>query len=153
MCLKIAQDNLKQLIGGEYYEQLETQYNSNTLSIDNDALYDPYIKDYLAWQTYLNYMGVANSDSTPTGEREFIDENSSVLSEVKMYSKQKYINKMLNFYRGEMIRFLKEAKERDSTKYPLWSEKCDYGFSFGVTSITKTNYDLFKVNKSMTNNE
>ena len=153
MVLKIAQDNLKQVLGGEFYSQIETQYQANTLSADNDALYDPYIKDFLAWQTDLYYQGFGNSNSTPTGNREFNDENSSVISDVKQYALEKNIKKMVNFYKGELLNFIKAAQANDSTKYPLWEEQCKTEFSFGITAVSKQSDVLFKVNKTITNNE
>lgn len=153
MVLKISQDTLKQVLGAEFYSEIETGYNADTLSSDNDALYDPYIKDYLAWQTYMNYVGFANLNSTPTGIREFNDENSSIATDVKMYAFEKKILEKVNFYRGEMINFIKAAQANDSTKYPLWEELCREEFSFGITAADKKSDALFKVNKTIINNE
>lgn len=150
-----AQDDLREIIGAQFYTQIETQYTSNPISFstDNQALYDPYIKKYLAWQTYLNYLGFANNDSTPTGIRKFIDGNSELLTGVEMYAFEKKINGKVQKYKGKMINFLKLAQDKDSTKYPLYHHMCKSDFSFGITSITKKDYTLFKANKSITNNE
>lgn len=153
MVLKVAQDTLKEIIGEEFYEQIESQYDSNTLSADNDALYEGHIKDYLAWQTYFYYLKFANVDSTPTGLREFNDDNSSIVSDVKMYSLEKNVMEFVNRYKGMMVTFIKLEKEKDSDKYPLFNCKCDYGFNFGITSIDKTSDAMFKVNKSIITNE
>jgi hypothetical protein len=153
MLLKIAQDNLKQLLGAEFYLQIETQYNTETLSTDNDALYDPYIMDYLAWRTYSEYMGFGNGDETPTGTRKFKDDNSELLSDIEMYARQKNVTSKVTFYRNEMLNFIKEAKANDSTKYPLYTEKCIEEFSFGITALDKRSDAIFKVNKTIINNE
>lgn len=153
MLLKIAQDNLKQLLGAEFYAQIETQYDTTTFSTDNDALYEGYIKDYLAWRTYYEYCGFSNADETPTGTRKFKDENSDLLSDVELYSRQKNIGLKVSMYRGEMISFLRLEQEKDSTKYPMWEEKCREEFSFGITAASAKSNALFKVNKTITNNE
>lgn len=153
MLLKVAQDNLKQLLGAEFYIEITTQYQADTLSTDNDALYDPYIKDYLAWRTYSEYMGFGNGDETPTGTRKFRDDNSELLSDVEMYARQKNILSKVSFYRVEMISFLKDAKSNDSTKYPKWEEKCREEFSFGITAASKKSDAIFKINKTIINNE
>jgi hypothetical protein len=153
MLLKITQDNLKQLLGAEFYLEIETQYDGNTLSEDNDALYDPYLKDYIAWRAYSEYIGFSNADETPTGTRKFKDENSDLLSDVEMYARQRNIVSKVTFYRGEMINFIKQAKENYPTKYPLYTERCIEEFSFGITSVDKRSNALFKVNKTITNNE
>lgn len=153
MLLKIAQDTLGNIIGKEFYAEIETQYDADTLSTDNDALYDPYIKDYLAWKTYFEYLPFSNSDETPTGTRKFIDENSEVISDVELYARQRNVGTKVNFYKGELISFLKLAQEKDSTKYPKYEQKCSEEFSFGITAVSKESNALFKVNKTIINNE
>src|SRR5687768_9971687 len=75
MCLKMSQGDLKDELGVSFYDQIVTQYSTEpqTLSVDNLALYTNYIKDFLAWQTYFNYLKFANVDATPTGIRQFND--------------------------------------------------------------------------------
>jgi hypothetical protein len=153
MLLKVSQDTLKEIIGGEFYEEIESEYDSSTLSTDNDNLYEGYIKDYLAWQTYYYYLKFANVDSTPTGIREFNDENSSIVSDVKMYALQKNVMEMVNRYKYSMINYLKLEQEKDSTKYPLFNSKCDYGFNFAITAVDKKSDILFKINNTTINNE
>lgn len=153
MILKLAQDTLQSVLGGEFYEQIENQYHDTSLSSPNEQLYENYIKDYLAWQTYFYYLKFANVDSTPTGIREFSDENSSVISDVKMYALEKNIMEMVNRYKYAMINYLKLEQEKDSTAFPLFDSKCDYGFNFGITSVDKKSDALFKVNKSIITNE
>lgn len=157
MILKLSQDTLKSVLGEEFYDQIENQYNNGDLSGEqstaNQQLYENHIKDYLAWQTYFYYLKFANVDSTPTGIREFSDENSSVLSDVKMYSLEKNIMEMVNRYKYAMINYLKLEQEKDSTAFPLFDSKCDYGFNFGITSVDKKSDALFKVNKSIITNE
>lgn len=150
-----AHDDLAEILGGEFYDQIYTQYHTNpkTLSADNTTLYQDYIKKYLAWQTNLNYIGFENSDSTPTGRRKFLDANSELLSGVEMYALEKKINGKVEKYKGKMINFLRLEQEKDSTKYPLYHYRCKENFSFGITSVTKKDYTLFKANKSITNNE
>lgn len=153
MLLKIAQDSFANLIGREFYEEIETQYDANTLSADNDAFYDPYVKDYLAWKTYFEYLGFSNSDETPTGTRKFKDDNSELLSDVELFARQRNVGTKVNFYKGELLSFLKLAQEKDSTKYPKYEQKCNEEFSFGITAVSKASNALFKVNKTITNNE
>lgn len=152
-CLKRAQLTLEEIIGQEYYQEIESEYDSDTLTSDNDALYDPYIKDFLAWQTYFFYIGFSDAEATPTGIREFNDDNSSILSDVKKYSFEKNIREMLNFYKGRMLAFLKLEKSKDGTKYPLYKERCNMDFGFAITSIDKASDVLIKVNKATITNE
>lgn len=155
MVLKLAQQDLKNVLGPEFYTEIETQYDANpqTLTSDNIALYDNYIKDYLAWQTYFKYLKFANTDATPTGIREFNEENSSIASDIKMYSLEKNVLQTANDYKYSLINFLKESQANDAMKYPLWEDKCKDEMSFSITSVDKKSDALIRVNKSIITNE
>jgi hypothetical protein len=155
MCLKIAQEDLRDLLSKTFYEQIETQYNSDptTFSANNNTLYEDYIKNYLAWHTYYNYLKFANSDPTPTGIREFNDENSSVISDVKMYSLEKNILARANTYKFRMLNYIKLKKTENADNFPLFTDTCKPQFSFGITSVEKCDSTLISVNKSIHTNE
>ena len=152
MFVKRAQLQLKEILGPEFYEEIEGQYPSS-FTADNTTLYNSYIKDYLAWQTYFYYLKMSDAEATPTGVREFNDENSSVLSDVKKYSFEKNILDFVTVYKNQLINFLKLAQSKDSTKYPMWEDSCKEQFSFAISAIDKSSDSLIKVNKSIITNE
>lgn len=149
--LKMSQERLEDILGVSFYEQIETQY-PNDLTDDNLALYD-YIKDYLAWQTYFYFLKFANVESTPTGIRQFNDDNSEIINDVKMFSLEKNVLERANNYRFRMINFLKLEKEKDSTKYPLWKDLCKDEMSFAISSIGGRNNTIVRVNKAVSTND
>lgn len=153
MVLKLAQQDLKNELGPEFYSEIETQYNTEALTADNATLYESYIKDYLAWQTYFKYLKFANVNATPTGIREFSDANSTVASDIKMYSLEKNVLQTANDYKYAMINFLNESQTNDSDKYPLWESKCKEQMSFSITAVSKDDDALIRVNKSIITNE
>lgn len=153
MCLKLAQDSFEEVIGSEFYDELTSEYESDSFTSDNEALYDPFVKDYLAWLTYFNYLKFANADATPTGIREFSDDNSSIVSDVKLYSFEKNVRQNVEFYKAKMINFLKLEKSKDGTKYPLFQDTCNQDFGFAITAIDKKSDVLIKVNKATIANE
>ena len=154
MALRMAQDNLKNILGRSFYQQIETQYGPpNTLIGDNLTLYTDYIKDYLAWDTYYNYMKFANMDATPTGFRSHDDENSTVLDDIKMVSLSRHVAAEANKKKYSLINFLKESRKNSSTIYPLWLNTCRTEMSFAITSIDKCSDAMIKVNKSITTQE
>jgi hypothetical protein len=151
MVLKLSQDQLKDDLGKSFYDEIENQYPS--LSIDNENLYEGYLKDYLSWQTYFNYLKFSQADSTPTGVRQFNDDNSSIVEDVKLYSLEKNVKRMADKYKYDMINYIKLEKEKDSTKFPLWND-CEKDYmSFAITSIDKKSDTMIKVNKSIATNE
>ena len=153
MVLKLAQDTLSDVLGGEFYDEIVTQYAAETFSTANDTLYEDYIKDFLAWQTCYYYQKFVNYNATPTGNREFIDENSTIVADVKQYAIDRNISDMVKTYKNKMINFLKLAQSKVSTAYPLFDAKCDYGFGFAITSVDKTSDTLIKINKTIITNE
>lgn len=157
MVLKLAQETLQSILGSEFYAQIETQYaaTGDTLSTDNALLYEDYIKDFLAWQTYHNYLGFSQSDSTPTGDREFNDANSTILADVKLYSKEKNVLRWVNHYRNKMIDFLVLTQLQTTTKYPLYKQCCKDEFSFGISAITKDSQTakIISISKAVRANE
>lgn len=152
MVLKMAQDYLKDVLGREFFDEIMAQYTANTLTSDNSTLYEDYIKDYLAWQTYFYYMKFANVDATPTGVRTFTDANSSIADDVKMYSLEKNILDRANFYKFNLINFINESQSNDSGKYPLYESKCRGEMSFAITSISSCDDTLFRVHKNIISN-
>lgn len=153
MCLRMSQDSLKNILGRSFYTQIETQYENETLSPDNNTLYEDYIKDYLAWQTYFNYLKFANVESTPTGIRQFNDDNSSVADDIKMFSLEKNVLNESNKKKYNLINFLRESRLNNSSIYPLWADKCKTEMSFAITSVDACSDANIRVNKSITTQE
>src|SRR5688572_6835916 len=114
MVLKLAQQDLRDILGPEFYDEIEDEYNGDTLTSDNSTLYEDYIKDFLAWQTYFKFLKFANVEATPSGIREFKDENSDIASDIKMYSLEKNVLQEANNYKYRMVNFLKESQVNDS---------------------------------------
>ena len=152
MCLEDAEEDLKDILGTEFYAQILAQYPSS-LSADNSALYDPYIKKFLAWQTYFHYLKFANVNATPTGIRTFDDENSSIATDIQMHSLEKNVKNKADQFKFRLINFIKEAQANDDDKYPLWEDDCKEQMSFSITSIDKSSDALIRINKSITTNE
>lgn len=151
--LKLAEQDLKDILGPEFYSEIVTQYDEETFTQDNDTLYENYIKDYLAWQTYFHYLKFSQSDSTPTGIRQFSDENSTVLEDVKLWAHEKNINSVVTRFKNQLINYLRIEQSKDSTKFQLWENKCKTEYSFGITSIDKRDDGLLKVNKAIVTND
>lgn len=155
MCLEMSQDDLKDELGREFFDEIEGQIEANTLSADtdNNTLYEDHIKKFLAWQTYYNYLKFANVDATPSGIRVHNDENSDIASDIQMYSLEKNVKGRAIFCKNQMINFLKESQLNDSDKYPLWKDKCKEQMSFSITAVDKTSDALIRVNKAIKTNE
>lgn len=157
MALKLAQDQLKSILGREFYEEIETQYDASadTFTTANESLYEGYIKDYLAWQTYKFYIGFSQADDTPTGIRAFTDENSEIISDIKLSARERNVESQVQFYKSEMTNFLREAQTNDTTAYPLYTYRCTDEMNWGISGVSLNGEAtrIFSINKAVKNNQ
>jgi hypothetical protein len=157
MVLKIAQEDLRDILGGEFYEQIETQYSpvSDTFTTANATLYEDYLKDYLAWDTYHRFLGFSQSESTPTGERSFSDDNSTILTDLALYGKEKNVKAMVSRYKDKIINYLRLQRTIDSTSFPLWVDLCTEEFGWGISCIERDsiNDKILSITKATRGNE
>src|SRR5690606_22552463 len=79
-----AQEMLRMLIGDEFYKDLVLNYNANTMSADYNALYSPYVIQFIAWQAYSFWTISANFNPTRSGFRVHTEENSVVATDTQM---------------------------------------------------------------------
>jgi hypothetical protein len=157
MTLKIAQEDLADILGKAFYEEIETQYQpaNDTFTAANASLYEDYIKDFLAWATYHRSLGFSQSESTPTGERQFNDENSTVLAALDLAAKEKNVLSLVTRYQNRMVNYLSLEQEKNSTAFPLW-EGCHKGtFGWGITGIERNSKadKFYSINRAAIGNE
>lgn len=156
-----AQMDLRAILGAEFYSEIETQYApvNDTFSTANAALYEDYIKDYLAWTSYFYSLGLSQTESTPTGERSFKDDNSDLASDIQLFSKEKNIKRLAFKFKSAMIDYLKLNQHNYAMgvagyyAFAKWSEKCSTEFQFGISAIGREKDEIFAVNKAIITNE
>jgi hypothetical protein len=157
MVLKLAQEDLRDILGGEFYEEIETQYEASggTFSTANETLYEDYIKDFLAWATYHYHLGFSQSESTPTGERSFKDESSDLLTDITIFGKEKNVKAQVSRYKDKMINYLKLQQEILSTNFPKWKDTCKEQFGWGISGIERDSHKdkVVSITKAVIGNE
>lgn len=155
--IKNACDRLKFLIGVQFYNELVSQVitTPKTLSTDNLAFFDPYVKQFLAWQAYQFYISKANTYETRVGVRIFKEDNSDPASDKIMGEQIALAKQQLQIYKDGMINFLNSAQRVTSTKYPLYTNTCGnvVGSSFGISAVSRKSTVSFSINNSVTNQE
>lgn len=139
--IKRAHDQLKFYIGRAFYDELISQVitTPTSLTSDNTAFYDPYVKQFIAWQAYQYYITRANASETRTGIRVYKEANSDPASDKTMGERVAEAKNSAIFYRDQMLNFLREQQRADSTKYPLYIDDCGVGRTagFGITGVGK----------------
>lgn len=150
----LAMEQLKFIIGTPFYTELFGQYPSG-FTPANLAFYDPYVKQFLAWQAYVYYAVRANIYETRTGFREFKEENSDVASDKTMGEMIKNARQLAESYKGQMLIFLRQQKGISTANYPLYTDTCGdkMGSGFAITAVSKNKADVyFKINRKTINN-
>lgn len=159
--LQEAQLDLLNILGAEFYEEIESQYavSGDTFSTANAELYENYIKNFLAWQSYFYSLGFSQLESTPSGERSFTDDNSELATDIQLYAKEKNIKAKAYKYKSAMIDFLRLQQHRfalgvaGAYEFAKWTDNCREEFQFGISGIGRTQTEIFAVNKAVKNNE
>lgn len=149
--IRWSQDMLRMLLGKSFYDEIVSQFASNALSSDNTAVYDPFIKQFLAWQTNEYWTIRANFKDTRAGFRVHIEENSNPTSDTQLAMLIKEAKGKSSTYKNELLGFLNEAQTRDSSKYPLYRPGCHFnsGNGFHISSVTKRDRNNCSINRQI----
>ena len=155
--IKNAQDRFKALVGPSFYDQLvsQTATTPKTLTTANNSFFDPYVKQYIAWQAYEFYIIKANTYETRTGVRIFKEDNSDPASDKIMGEQIALAKRQAQFYKDQMIGFLRTAQRATTTSYPLYTNcaTTSSGGGFGISAVSKNDTVSFKIDNQIINNE
>ena len=137
-----AERKLEFLLGPAFYLQIVTEFESQTdtsgLSADNLALYSPYVKEFLAAEGYVQLLAKGQFSVTRSGIVTFQnDNNQPSANDIVGQAIRDAKNEAEQFKNG-MISFLDGAKQRDATKYPLYScGNSKLGTQFQITAVKR----------------
>ena len=149
-CIKWAQDRLKFLLGTLFFNEIYSQGTTlqTTYSTTNAALFDPYIKQYMAWQAYEFYVSMqAQSYSSRSGYRVHEEDNSTPATDGMMTTRIKMAKEQVQMYKGAMLNYITQQQTISSSNYPLYLGDCNnkkFGGS-GITGVSKINDSQKKI--------
>jgi len=117
--------------------------------------FDPYVKQYIAWQAYYFYLAKANTYETRTGVRVFKEDNSDPASDKLMGEQLSIAKQNLQMYKERLINFLTSAKRNSPTLYPLYTTTCGFktGSGFGITAVRKIPTTENQIDRQIRNQE
>lgn len=130
-----GQEMVRMLMGDEFYQDFLTNYRNNTLSTAYLALY-PYIKQFVAWQSYQFWSVKANFKPTRSGFRVHTEANSQPASDAQLAIIIKDAKLQAEYYKTLMVDFLKGH----ASDYPLYYDSCGTnlsGNSFHISAVKK----------------
>jgi hypothetical protein len=155
--IKQAQDRLRFLLGRRFYDQLYSQGSSTptAFSPENSALFDPYVKQFLAWQAHELYRIKSTAVTKRTGLRVYKDETDDAAPESIINLHIKTAKEQTQFYKGEMINYILQEQENDATAFPLYDDDCDnnkFGTGSGITGVGKLSTSQWDIGLKTDNN-
>jgi hypothetical protein len=134
-----GQEMLRMLMGDEFYQDFLTNYKANTMSAAYTTLF-PYIKQFVAWQSYQFWSVKANFKPTRAGFRVHTEANSQPASDAQLAIIIKDAKLQAEYYKSLMVSFLKGH----ASDYPLYSDACGTkltGNSFHISAVKKKSCD------------
>lgn len=150
--------DLRFVLGNVFYDQLISQWDSaneeeSGFTADNLALYNPYIKEYLAKQMFVYHISRSAFDFTRTGLRVMTDEFSTPAAEKLFGELLADEKKQVQYYKGRIINYIRQQQKITSTKYPLYTDECvdKMGATFGITAVSRKEHTYSDINKQVNN--
>jgi len=156
--IKWAMDRLRFLLGKTFYDEIYSQGTTSptTFSTANTAFFDPYVKQFLAWQAHEFYRIKSTAVTKRTGLRVYKDETDDAAPDSIINLHIKTAKEQTQFYQGEMINYLIKEQTNDSTAFPLYDVDCETskGFSggFGISGVKKISTSQRDIQRKTVNN-
>lgn len=155
--IKWAQDRLRFLLGKRFYDEIFSQGTTTptSFSSDNSALFDPYVKQFLAWQAHEFFVVKSTAARMRSGLRIQTSEVDEPAPSDVVNLHIKTAKEQTQFYKGEMINYILQEQENDSTKFPLYEDDCNsnkFGTGFGITGVTKISTSQKEFNRTFEDN-
>lgn len=135
-----AQERLRMLMGDEFYQDFLTKYKAGPFSTAYNALYNPYVKQFVAWQACVYWTVEANFKPSRSGFRVYTEENSSVVTDVQLSIIIKDRKQQAEYYVKQLVDFM----ENHSSDYPLYANKCGSnvtGNTFHISAVKNRAHD------------
>lgn len=144
-----AQETLRMLMGDEFYQDFLVNYRNSTFSSAYNSLYDPYIKQYVAWQAHEYWVQKANFKITPAGFRVYNEDHSVPATDVQMAYIINAAKQKAQYYKQLVVGFL----NGNSSNYPLYTTGCrvsNVGNSFHISAVRNNHGHGCKCNSCCT---
>lgn len=116
-----AQEMLRMLMGDAFYQDFVNAYKAGPFSATYEALYNPYLKQFIAWQTNEFWTIKANFKVNRSGFRVHSEDNSVVASDEQMGPIIKDAKQQAYYYKKLFVGYL----NAHASDYPLYAQGCN----------------------------
>lgn len=126
---------LKKFIGKDYYNDLISKIDADTLTADDVSLLEDYLRPMLSYYIVYDAFPSIQMNITSAGIIKNSTDSSEAASSSEASTLRANMLRMAEVWREHARDFVKEAQDDDSTKYPLF-DTCEdtntnkYGFIF-----------------------
>lgn len=115
---------LRKLLGKDYYNEILTQVAAASLTADNSTLLTSYIKPMLAHYIVFEEMPYLRTKIGNLGARNPLDDLSGQSEDDDYGLLRRRLSSDADLMKENLIQYIKDQQEDDSSKYPLF-EGCD----------------------------
>jgi hypothetical protein len=123
------------------YQEILSEFDSDTLTPDNETLLEDYIKPFLVMASYVNYLVTAGKYSTKTGMVKIVGDGKEQITREELKDIIKDYKSKRDFYKNRVINFL----ECNTDVYPLFKNCCHPKKSnFSITAIESPQRRYYK---------
>tara|TARA_Y100001963_G_scaffold151638_1_gene234867 strand:- start:715 stop:1209 length:495 start_codon:yes stop_codon:yes gene_type:complete len=129
--IKAQRKYIRPLLGDDFYDQILTQSAAGSLSTDNSALVTNYLKPCLAYYVIADAFPSIKSNITSSGVVTLDHEFSSPASREDYAALRSQLYSDAEDWRAEVIKYIEDTQEDDSSKFPLWEKKDNYQSRYG----------------------
>ena len=138
---------LKGTMCSNLYEEVYSEFLADSLTVDNKLLFDDYVKPFLVFASYVNYLSTAGKRSTDTGIVKLVGTNTEQISREELKDMISENKEKRAYYQNALSDFL----ECNTDIYPLFKDCCKTqkaGFNITAISNSRNKYDRYdKYNK------
>jgi len=136
-----AQEMLRMIMSDDFYQDFVAAYKAGPFSTVYQSLYDPYIKQFIAWQANQFWTVKANFKPTRSGFRVHTEDNSVAATDTQMATLHKDANQQAQYYKELLIGFL----DNHAVDYPLYTTRCGTknvaGNGFHISAVKNKHCD------------
>ena len=125
---------IKDILGDDFYQEIVDEVANTTLTADNTALLDDWIKPALAYFTVYLALPQIRNEITEKGVMNNSSQTSDASSNSDYASLRHSVLDDAQTHTNNITTFIKGAQDDDSTKYPLFGD-CGNESQFGLTNI------------------
>lgn len=114
---------LRSYLGKDFYNEILTQVELSTLTSDNSSLLNDFIKPMLSYYVVYDAFPDIRANITSKGIMVNTSETSEAASNSEASSLRQNKLSMAERWKKDTTEFIREEKDDDSTKYPLFKNK------------------------------